>query len=96
SSWFNNYLESIEKRKDTFPIDEQKVKLRFDTIMEVKNMFATTMQEHDEKIRQEVRQKTIIEKAREDAKRMLSEGLNSELISRVTGLSIEEIENLKK
>ncbi|MFP4364484.1 MAG: hypothetical protein ACLFR1_11540 [Spirochaetia bacterium] len=55
-------------------------------------MFATTLKEHDEKLRQETKIETKIE----DAKRMLSEGLDSELISRVTGLSIEEIEKLKE
>ncbi len=96
SSWFNNYLESIEKRKDFFPIDEHEVKHRFDTIMEVKNMFATTLKEHDEKLRQEVRQKTIQEKAKEDAKRMLKRDYAIQEISEITGLSIEEIEKLKK
>ena len=88
SAWFNNYLESIEKRDKEFTIDEQEVKYRFDQIMEVKNMFATTMKEHDEKLRQETKE--------EDAKRMLKEELDIGLISRVTGLSKEEIEKLKK
>ncbi|MFP4365263.1 MAG: hypothetical protein ACLFR1_15475 [Spirochaetia bacterium] len=59
-------------------------------------MFATTLKEHDEKLRQEVRQKTIQEKAKEDARRMLERDCDIQFIHEITGLSIEEIEKLKE
>ncbi len=96
SSWFNNYLESIEKRKDSFPIDEQKVKHRLATILEVRNMFATTMQEHDEKLRQETQIETKKEDAKEYAKRMLEKGFSIEDICEVTELPRKKVEELRQ
>lgn len=67
--------------------------------MEVKTMFTTALKEHEEKYRQigikEGEKRGIRKKAIDAALKMLAKGAEMDFIVDVTGLTVEEIEQLK-
>jgi len=88
SSWFNNYLKSLyKKRPGSKEISDTELTRKFDSILEVKNMFATKTREHD-KI---VLEQGIEQGIEETALRMLEKEFSIEDIAEITNLSPEDI-----
>ncbi|HPH02378.1 MAG TPA: Rpn family recombination-promoting nuclease/putative transposase [Spirochaetota bacterium] len=87
--WFNGYLQNITKR--TIDIDADALYAKITSPMEVRHMFATKLREHEEALIT----KGKIEGKIESARRMLAEGLSIDLVSKCSGLTQSEVENLK-
>ena len=86
-NWFNGYLQNLS---NPGALDTGALTTKIQSVMEVKNMFATKLKEHDEKLRQDGRQEERIEAAR----RMKTKGYTAADIAEITGLGVEEIEKL--
>ncbi len=89
SSWFNNYLKSLYKKdsKNSKNISSIDIQRKFDSISEVKNMFATKTREHD---------KIVLEQGIEQgiegtALRMLEKGFSIQDIAEITNLTPDNI-----
>jgi predicted transposase/invertase (TIGR01784 family) len=97
-NWFNNYLFHLNSN-----IDKESISLKLETLTEVKAMFATKLKEHDEKIleqgiEQGIEQglsKGAYNKAIETALNLKKLGISVDIITKATGLTKTEIENLK-
>ena len=98
SGWINNFLAAEDERRRI------QVEGKIENVLEVKAMFATKLKEYERKLIQRGRNEGRTEgKAEgraegkvETARRMLADGLSAEKISGYTGLSIEEIEAIRK
>ena len=83
--WLNNLFQTSEEDWDIDTINEE-----IGNLMEVKVMFETALKERDKKmIEQGIEQDRLA-----IAKKMKEEGLDNELIARITDLSIDEITKL--
>ncbi len=102
SSWFNNYLESLYKKdsKNSKNISNTDIQRKFDSITEVKHMFATRTLEHDKKLMEQYLEQGIergIERGIEKtAVKMLKENAEISFVSRITGISKKRLMELKK
>lgn len=63
--------------------------------MEVKTMFTTALKEHEEKHEQIGMKKGVKQERAQNAAMMFQMGVKMDIITAVTGLTAEEIEQLK-
>ncbi|MEX2443719.1 MAG: hypothetical protein WD492_08955, partial [Alkalispirochaeta sp.] len=63
-------------------------------LTEVKTMLAEVVDKIEQRGEQRGMQQGMQQKAREDARKMLTEGFDRDVISRITGLSEQEIKEL--
>jgi len=64
-------------------------------VEEIRTMFATKLEEYGEKLKKEALREGMHRKAIQTAKALLDKNMNIQEISEITGISVEEIENLK-
>ena len=93
ANWFNGYLKHIAKKHDA--IDTNALYDQITSPMEVRQMFATKLKEYEETLLTKGKIEGKIEGKIDTARRMIDEGLSDDLIKRVTGLSQDEIEDLR-
>ena len=98
SYWFNNYLQSLNAKKpgSIEKLSDKEIRRKFDSIMEVRNMFATRTREHDRGIGQQYLEQGIEQGIEETARRMQDEGFEEEVISKITGFSQKTLQELKE
>jgi len=84
--WLNNFLRTTLEEEE----NEELIK-KIQSVSEVKPMLETKWKEYREKLKEE----GMAEKAREDARKMLEKGFSLDDIRDVTGLSKEEVRDLK-
>ena len=89
--WLNNLFQTSKEEWEKDDFNEQ-----IDNLMEVKVMFETALKERDKKMIEQGIEKGASKKAIETAKKMLEHGLSVQLIEECTGLSMDEIEKLRK
>jgi len=86
---FTNWLRVIFQDKNEDIYHEIK------HVEEIRTMFATKLEEYGEKLKKEALREGMHRKAIQTAKALLDKNMNIQEISEITGISVEEIENLK-